>query len=951
MQTNFLDDFIQPVPSCTLMTSLETVLNTLGWGAHEAVVVVDDDQRPTGIVSFRRLMATLFQGNPVSLPTRQSLQPALNQTLIDYQQQPHEFESPSPVEPDQVGLDVNSILIERLGTVPLDSTICQLRLHLQTRPSQPWAVVDSDGKYLGLLDQLRLWPFLAAQSEMEGLVSHTVATEPVADLDSSGDLPPSPATIAPLIQVLDRLPLPLMLQTSTGQVLSQNLAWQQQLGELQDPYNIRQEAASVLEAIAEPVSHSSANVCRLGIDNNTCVCVCPMKNGQERIWQFIKIPLGAIFPEATLARIRAASRSESRDLRDAATSHFHLASLESTLDEDGILGSEPIISTTRSDALWLVLAQDTTEQQQVSKELAAKNADLVQLNRLKDEFLACISHELKTPLTAILGLSSLLQDQVLGPLNERQSRYARLIHQGGRHLILIVNDILDLTRIETGQLELNLDLLNIETVCQRAYEQAKQLQPPSEPPAAPSTTEETPIQFKLEIQAGLVHIVADELRLRQMLTNLLSNAIKFTGLGGEIGLRVNVWEGWIAFTVWDTGIGIPADKQHLIFQKFQQLENPLTRQFEGTGLGLVLTQRLARLHGGDVTFTSAEGQGSEFTLLLPPCPPQTRTLAGSHWDVTKPSVMTPSKRLVLVVEAVPRFLENLTSQLTGLGYRVAIARSGTEALEKVRRLQPAVVFLNPLLPLLSGWDVLTLLKSDDETSHIPIVVTGSQVEKTQAYSNAADGFLSLPVQTDALQRSLDHLANRVLADAPEEKQPTLTVLHLHTNSASSLLSSSKEAQSAADPASVAGAIADLNTFLYPNHCRVLQVDDLDQADLLGRVWKPDLVLLDGHIADPLTYLKQLGQYPFLASLPLVTLTPEMTQAANQITGLIVFPCLAAMKPAAHSELLQPDAITLWQVMQVAAGTNWTSHLLIVDLATLKDDWDMESTTGRIRPAA
>ena len=130
--------------------------------------------------------------------------------------------------------------------------------------------------------------------------------------------------------------------------------------------------------------------------------------------------------------------------------------------------------------------------------------------------------------------------------------------------------------------------------------------------------------FTLAIEPELEIVVADELRLRQMLVHLLANAFKFTASGGEIGLRVSYWAGWIAFTVWDTGIGIPEHQQHLIFQKFQQLETPLTRQFEGTGLGLVLTRALARLHGGDVSFLSQEGKGSQFTLLLAPTPPKKR---------------------------------------------------------------------------------------------------------------------------------------------------------------------------------------------------------------------------------------------------------------------------------------------------------------------------------------
>ncbi len=579
---------------------------------------------------------------------------------------------------------------------------------------------------------------------------------------------------------------------------------------------------------------------------------------------------------------------------------------------------------------------------------------MIQLNRLKDEFLACISHELKTPLTAVLGLSRLLVDQQLGELNERQARYAGLIHQSGRHLMSVVNDILDLTRMETGQMELTLAPVNIRTVCDRAYDEANKMynqtyKGRNTPNPAANSQEH---QFTLSIEPGLQEMIADELRLRQMLVHLLSNAFKFTEISGEIGLTVNCWEGWIAFTVWDTGIGIPEHQQHLIFQKFQQLENPLTRQFEGTGLGLVLTRALARLHGGDVSFLSTEGKGSQFTLLLPPSPPKTgfgepdvkdmgrltsdRNFTRNYLLDSTPGVGNyrqpvgmrevamfsatnnahTSHRLVLVVEAVARYIEDVTEKLTALGYRVVIARSGTEALEKARRLQPQVIFINPLLPLLSGWDVLTLIKSDRVIRQIPVIVTATAAEKEQAFANLADGFLSLPVQHHLLAQLLDSFC-----ELPEDKTQE-----------------PKDAPATHTPLRILRLIHSEQDFFNPHpqlpEHRVIEVDDLEQAELLARVWQFDLILLDREIANPQTYLKKLSQHRRLKNLPLVICDVKTTQAASLIPELCVFPCLTPL----NTQTIGSHKTTeiLRSVLQIAAGRCCPPSILVVDVTSLPD---------------
>ncbi|GCL40995.1 MULTISPECIES: ATP-binding protein [Nostocales] len=896
------------VPICLETNTLATVLDIFTEEQCDRLMVVNSQQVPIGLLYSARLLPQLLAATT-------------DDYLLNLQR---------PIS------QVDKSLLEPIQTISAAESLEHFRLFLKYQETKQqrnldWALVDSDGKLLGIVDILRLLQLLAENKN------------PINSIINQEKEPPKIHTS--IVHLLGQLPWPIMLQNSHGKVITQNPAWWQQLGALKDIEGVRKQVETILapthaqksayiyangsenqkpdpftspkttisptvfspdESSAlpfleeSPVNvNSSSDRCVLDTHLGICTCVVEIKNGQERVWQFAKIPL------------------DSRELQ--------------------IWVSESQVPATTDD-LWLILATDVTEQQQLCKELATKNADLIQLNRLKDEFLACISHELKTPLTAVLGLSRLLVDQQLGQLNERQARYAGLIHQSGRHLMSVVNDILDLTRMETGQMQLTFTPVQIQVVCERALSDVKNIHQQTHKTQQLSPAENqnsSHRQFSLAIEPGLEQMVADELRLRQMLAHLLSNAFKFTEVSGEIGLRVSRWEGWIAFTVWDTGIGIPEQQQHLIFQKFQQLENPLTRQFEGTGLGLVLTRALARLHGGDVSFLSREGKGSQFTLLLPPSPPKLsfsdsedikpekreigNTANSSRQNLHNSPQYQPnsSPRLVLVVEAVAQYIEELTEQLKGLGYRVVIARSGTEALEKARRLQPKAIFLNPLLPLLSGWDVLTILKSDALTRHIHVVVTATAAEKEQALTKQADSFLSLPIKHHLLTTLLEKLSTSLNVQHSEMEnnhRPQIVPLRILR-----LVNPELEAVN-----------------LYPSlrEHRVIEVDDLDQADLLARVWQFDLILLDMEISTARTYLQQLTKHQRLATLPLVTCDVATTLAASQIPGLSVFPCLSPLHQENDAHNYQGNALS--SVLQIAAGISCPLSILVVDITSLHD---------------
>ncbi|WP_414753895.1 ATP-binding protein [Anabaena sp. CCY 9910] len=253
---------------------------------------------------------------------------------------------------------------------------------------------------------------------------------------------------------------------------------------------------------------------------------------------------------------------------------------------------------------FLAIIDDITDRKQTEMKLRASQAAAEAGSRAKSEFLATMSHELRTPLNAIMGLSQLLQQEIVGSLNEKQQEYISCIYSSGEHLLALINDILDLSKVEAGKEELFLIPLLVIDVCNDVLLTVR------------DRAISKGLKLTQEIDPEASICIADDRRIKQMLLNLLTNAIKFTSVG-EVSLTVKRVPEGINFIISDTGIGIDSNQFPLLFEPFKQLDSRLNRQYEGTGLGLALTRKLARLHGGDVTVKSTLGVGSQFTLFLP----------------------------------------------------------------------------------------------------------------------------------------------------------------------------------------------------------------------------------------------------------------------------------------------------------------------------------------------
>jgi two-component system sensor histidine kinase EvgS len=378
------------------------------------------------------------------------------------------------------------------------------------------------------------------------------------------------------------------------------------------------------------------------------------------------------------------------------------------------------------------VTRDMTESKLAQEALVHAKDEAERANKFKDQFLSTMSHELRTPLNAVLGFSDLLADERYGSLNERQKRYVSNIHSGGQHLLKLISDILDLSKIEAGRMDLAIQDVPIESAFSEVLSSLRPL------------AEKKSQTLSQNAQAQLI-VRADITRLRQMLVNLAGNAIKFTPEGGRIELEARQTNGQIRIEVRDTGPGIPPEEQKRIFQAFYRLRQS-GEATEGTGLGLAITQRLAELHGSKLGLDSQVGQGSCFYFSLPPGVP-TRQLRAPE---VKVSVSHGEAPKVLVIEDDRDSAQVIQSYLTSSGYESLSCDQPQNAAKMVAEFRPDVITLDLLMKPSNGWEVLLQLKRDPRTANIPVIVVSIVDQPAIATTLGADEYLVKPVDKASL---------------------------------------------------------------------------------------------------------------------------------------------------------------------------------------------------------
>ncbi|HXD10469.1 MAG TPA: ATP-binding protein [Anaerolineales bacterium] len=394
-------------------------------------------------------------------------------------------------------------------------------------------------------------------------------------------------------------------------------------------------------------------------------------------------------------------------------------------------------------------------------DLSRINTELERANRVKDEFLTNMSHELRTPLNSVLGLSESLLEQRREPLSERQQKSLRMIEASGRHLLELINDILDLSKIEAGKLDYYPENVAVDEMCRASLAFVK------EAAARKSIT----VTYRQELNG--LRMYADLRRLKQILVNLLTNAVKFTPEHGEVILHVqaDTEQDRVQFSVSDNGIGIDPQDLQKLFRPFVQVDTRLNREKEGTGLGLALVRKLTDLHGGSVDVESAVGKGSRFTIKLPwgrnIIAQQAASLTGKPAAVSEQAAaatvapeMLPNCGKVLLAEDNMANILTMGEYLETHGYQIVVAHNGLEAIQKAEEIQPNIILMDIQMPMMDGLEAIQRLRANCNLESTPIIALTALAmpgDRERCLAAGANEYISKPAGLKQLAGTISQL--------------------------------------------------------------------------------------------------------------------------------------------------------------------------------------------------
>jgi len=506
----------------------------------------------------------------------------------------------------------------------------------------------------------------------------------------------------------------------------------------------------------------------------------------------------------------------------------------------------------------IAAARDVTERKRFEHTLQEKNIELEHASRMKSEFLATMSHELRTPLNAIIGFSEALKDGLMGEMTESQQDYIGDIFTSGQHLLSLINDILDLSKVEAGMMALELEALDLGLLLSNSLSIVRE------------KAASQGVDLQLTVDADLGAPVLDTRKTKQIVYNLLSNAVKFSEAGGSVALNArcvsrsevgrlpgswavhsfplsdNEFEEFLEISVTDSGIGISRENMAKLFQPFSQIDSSLARKFEGTGLGLAMVKQLAELLGGTVAVASAEGEGACFTAWLPLRTPAQATHSGLE---RVHSVAAVVERVALVVEDDDRAADLVRLLLEAEGFTVLRADSAEAALRLAPQQVLSLITLDVQLPGMNGWDFLLQIRESTDLGRVPVVIIAGYVDSNMALTGGAAAVLEKPMSRAQLKTALGNLG---LGAAAEHTRTVLVVDD--------------------DPKAVEVIAAFLPSPAYA----VVRAYGGSEAVMLAQRLVPDLILLDLMMPDVNGFevVAALQRDPTTACIPILVVTAK-----------------------------------------------------------------------------
>ncbi|WP_219212158.1 hybrid sensor histidine kinase/response regulator [Variovorax boronicumulans] len=521
----------------------------------------------------------------------------------------------------------------------------------------------------------------------------------------------------------------------------------------------------------------------------------------------------------------------------------------------------------------IAAARDVTDRRRIERALEEKNVELEHANRMKSEFLATMSHELRTPLNAIIGFSEALKDGLMGPMSDTQTGYIGDIFTSGLHLLSLINDILDLTKVEAGMMTLELEVVDLGGLLKDSLSIVKDK-------AAAQR-----IALSLDVEEALGTSQLDARKTKQIVYNLLSNAVKFTGDGGRVTLQArrvpraqvgtlpgawpthgfpftdNAHDAFLEIRVTDTGIGLSAFDMTRLFQAFSQIDSSLARRFAGTGLGLAMVKQLAELQGGTVAVTSAEGVGACFAVWLPlfdtlPLAAVPADAAAIASDAMVPGQSAAFERLALVVEDDDKAADLVRLLLEAEGFSVLRVTSGEAALRVAPQHVLSLITLDLELPGMHGWELLRRLREDPGAVHPPVVIIAGVADANEALHRGAAAGLQKPIGRAQLKSTLQQLG---LQPVPGRAHTVLVVDDDHH------------------------AVEMIASFLPAPDYAVVRAYNGTEALVMAQRSHPDLILLDLSmpVMDGFEVVAALHRNPDTARIPIVVVTARQISASDR----------------------------------------------------------------------